>query len=443
MEHKHIFSEGYQKRKTAVLSALKREAKLSRQARAFPLSLRLTAVIAVAAVLSVGVFAAVRLIDFRMELDDDTAKIHAELHESTDASTTPNRAWNANEDEVMVRLSFGYMPEDIEPDLTANGKYGGAESSRAMTFSGFDLRICDLNTVIGNVGKAEEFTAGGNRAFLITSDSELALYTKTLYVLFEEDELIIKASVGFGISEEELKAIAAGLGIEETDDISLALPIANETGLGGTSDIPFIYISESPKAYREDLLALGESGHYDFLSSYDDITVEKAELFDSIASLNQEYLTNSGRELLRSMTDAEGSFIPYKRTMVDNEAGKFGETTEVTKRLVVFTVKLKEVWEVDDVEPNPLAFMQTFKLGRLVTNEDGTIERNYAIGTAVIDRTPGTNAGTAEAIYREPLGDDTYRIAYLIDDDQLDSELLLDSRYAEIYYVIPVDSLVD
>ncbi len=404
---------------------------------------RVAAVFACVIALSVSVYAAAELISFYMEREDDTAKIHAVLNETVDTSTTPNRAWNANEDEVMVKLSFGYMPEDIAPDLTANGKYGGKENNRAMTFSGFDLRIGDLDALIGNVGKAEEFTAGGKRAFLMTSDSEMALYNKTLYVLFEEEQLVIKASVGFGITEDELKTIAEGLTVEETDDISLALPISNEVGLGGNAnDIPFEYIIENPKVYREDLLKLGESGHYENEFDYADITVEKAEIFDSIAPLNMNLMDSFGLEQIEDMTDAKGNFIPYKRTMVDNYAGKFGETEEVTKQLVVFTVKLKEVMKVDDADPYPLAFLQAFKLTKLVTNEDGTIVGNYDVGTAVIDRTPGTDAGTTEPIYREPLGDDTYRIAYLIDNDQFDGELLLESRYAEIYYVIPVESLI-
>ncbi len=403
----------------------------------FRMCVRIAAVLVCVVVLSIGIHAAVELISFYMEREADTTKIHAGLNETADTSPAPNRAWNASEGEVMIKLVLYYMPEDIKPDLTANGKYRGEENNRAITFSGYDLRICDLDTVIGDTGKAEEFTAGGNRAFLVTSDSEIAVFNKNLYVLLEKEQMVIAASVGYGISEEEIKSIVAGLTIEETNDISLALPILNEVRSDNAPDIPFVIIDEAPKVYREDLLTLGESGHYEDMFSSNYFTVETVEIFDSLASLNTNYINSFSKKRLENMTDADGNFIPYKRTDVDSAAGKFGDTEEVTKRLVVFTVRTTEI--CTDAEPYPEAFLNTFHLTKLLTNEDGTIEGNYAPETAVINRVPGTDAGTTEIVYLEPLGDDTYRIAYIIDDDQLDGELLLESRYAEIYYAFTVE----
>ncbi len=408
------------------------------------IGVRLAIAAACVLVLSIGVYATAQLVGFYMERDGDNVNIGATLDRENPAeSEGPNRAWNANEDEVMIKLDFSYMPEDITPDLTANGKYDGAENNRAMTFSGFDLRICDLNTVIGNIAKAEEFMAGENRAFLLTSESEIAVYNKALYVLFEDEQLVIKATVGCGITEDELKAIAAGLSVVETDDVTLAIPISNEVGLGDISaSVSDVLIIEGPKAYREDLISVGDSAHYDSYFHYDDVTVLGVEVFDNISSLNKNCLYSHGAELLQKMTDPAGNLIPYKRTEVDIEAGKFGETVEVTKKLIVVTYKCTEVLKTDEGEVYPMAFLNSFTFEKLIEKEDGTVVHDETFSRFVIDRTPGTHSGTAEPIYGEQIDGDTYRYAYLIDEDQLDGELFLASYYAEIYYLIPVEDLI-
>ncbi len=402
------------------------------------------ALIAVACilVLSVGVYATAHLVGFYMEKDGDTANIHATLdRESLTASEAPNRAWNANEDEVMVKLNFAYMPEDITPDLTANGKYGGAENNRSMTFSGYDLRISDFDVSMVGVCDAEGFDAGGNKAVLLTYDSEIMLYNKALYILFEDENIMLKAYVGCGITDDEIKAIAAGLSIEETDDITLALPILNEVGLGDTTEIPFVITTGNAEIFRDDLLSVGDSAHYEDLYNYDDVAVLSVEILDSIVSLDKNCFYSNGVKLLSTMADSSGNLIPYKRTQVDREAGKFGETVEVTKKLIVVTYKCTEGLKTDEGVLYPMAFLNNFILGRLVEKEDGTVGHDCTYSAAVIDSTPGTHPVTVEPIYAEQLSEDTYRYAYLIDEDLLYGELLLASEHAEIYYVIPVDEL--
>ncbi len=400
---------------------------------------RIALIAACVALLSVGVYAATEIAHFYMEQDGSEIHVSAGLDSTiADNVEEPNRAWNADEGELMVKLDFAYLPDDITPDLTANGKYDGTDNTRAMTFKAHDLRISDLDTVRDGYESVEEFMAGENRAYLLTSDSEIALYNKYIFILFEEEHLVIEAYVGCGISENEIKEIASGLSVVETDDVAEALPIANEVRGGDTSDIPDVFYSPAPKVYREDLLAVGDSAHYeDYFGDHRDMTVLSVELADGISSLDRSLISSYAMKKIEKMIDENGNFVPYNRTELDHENGKFGESKTVTKKLVIVTIDLVG----PDNRADAFAFLQSFTLERLVDNGDGTVKGDSSPIECVIDRNIGLNCGSIEPIYREQISDTMYRIAYFIDDDQLSDELFFDSYFAKISYAFDVSEI--
>ncbi|MBP3368890.1 MAG: hypothetical protein J6L71_05600, partial [Clostridia bacterium] len=400
---------------------------------------RIALIAACVALLSVGVYAATEIAHFYMEQDGSEIHVSAGLDSSiADNVEEPNRAWNADEGELMVKLDFAYLPDDITPDLTANGKYDGADNTRAMTFMAHDLRISDLDTVRDGYESVEEFMAGENRAYLLTSDSEIALYNKYIFILFEEEHLVIEAYVGCGITEDEIKEIASGLSVVETDDVSEALPIANEVRGGDTSDIPDVFYSPAPEIYREDLLTVGERAHYeDYFGDHRDITVLDVTIEDGISSLDRSLISSYAMDKIEKMIDEDGRFVPYNRTELDRENGKFGESKSVTKKLVVVTVEL----DGPDSREDAFSFLQSFTLNRLVERDDGTITGDSTPIECIIDHNLGLNCGSIEPIYREQVRDTTYRIAYFIDDDQLSDELFFHSYFAEICYSFDVNEI--
>ena len=401
--------------------------------------LRVALIAACLLMLSIAVYATAGIVGFYMERESDGIHVSAGLESTVkDNIIEPDRAWNADEGEIMIKLDFAYLPEDITPNHTANGKYHGSDNTRAMTFLAHDLRISDLDTVMDGFGSAEEFSAGENRAFLFTSDSEIALYNKYLFVLFEDEHLVVQAYVGCGITEVEIKSIASGMKIVETLDVMEALPIGNEIRGGDESDIPEVFISPSTEVYRSDLLAIGESAHYeDYFGDHRDMTVTDVTIEEGITSLDRSLITNSGLTKIEKMIDESGNFVPYNRVVLDYENGKFGESKNVVKKLIVVTVELTG----PDSREDAFAYLQSFSLSRLVERNDGTIMGDSSPIECAIDYNLGVNAGSIEPIYREQVGDTTYRIAYLIDGDQLVDELLFESYFAEIYYAFDVSEI--
>ncbi len=442
MNERHNFSDKYNTKKTALIGALNDEAFLGGQKQSIGhIPQRILCIAAVAVLLTVSVCAAVHLVDFSLFEDGNEAHINAGLTGPADTSE-PLRSWNSDEGEISIRLDFAYMPDDMTEDMTANGKWGGDDVSRAITFSGFDLRRSDLDSVIGGVESTEQITVGEHKAYFIRSASEIALYDKTAFVLFEEEQLVIKAYVTYGIAEDELKAILSGMSIEETDDVSLALPITNETG-SDNIDIPDVMVVEKEKIYYNDLKKIGDTAEYAFGPEGEapwikyGITVEGFEIRDSFAGLSASAIER--KDIVEKFTDDEGNLIPYKRTEIIrgdgvNTFGSFGETVEMTKRLVLVTVRIEDFYS--NAGESPQLYLRSYSLYGLEKDENGLVKNYGRMGDWAIDSTPGTYSECNEVVYNEHLGGDLYRIGYILDTDELGGELLFSGFTPKIHYVL-------
>ena len=444
MKEQHNFSRDYENRKRAILAALDdtREVKTG---RAGGIALKMIAVAALVSVLTVGVFAAAGLIEFGIKHDGDELKISAKLPDNADADTSsseskPLRSWNAAEGEVSVKLNFGYMPADMTEDGTAPYKYSDEDFTRAMTFVGHDLRRSDFESILAGADSYTELNEGGGRAYIVYWDSETTFYNRKLYVLFEEAELLVSAYVSYGITDDELRAIAANMTAVETDDVSEALPIGNEFSENGENGQSDVFYVENPPEYYADLLSLGETGRYDGYYDSADVTVRSIEYYDSMADFDVSCIIN--QSFVENFADESGSLIEYNRTEMilgDGETtfNKWGETTPMTKKLVVVTLTLDyEYGGEADLSKFELEapFLHSFSLGKLVLLENGEVELDYK--DYYYNRTPGKMATSREPVYREYLGDNTWRLGYLLDTDALDGELYFYSEYAEIGYTL-------
>ncbi len=397
---------------------------------------KVTIITALIAVMSIGVFAASELILFHIKKKDNTVIINAQIPSEIKDSDAPLRTWNSNSEngEISVRLGFEYLPEDLKESDNATHKYGGKESNRAITFTGFDLRRSDLNTVIKNIKCAQKFYAGDKKAYIISSDT-VSTYNKDLYVLFEKEQIVVHGIVGYGINEDEIKQIAEGMYIYNTNDIDHALPISNETENIST-DIPFIYTHENPKVYRQDLLKIGETGSHKNEFWQFEITVESFKTLNSINGFEKHI---HKKDFANKFDDENGLLIPYKRTeiLISGEIEKgekprkhFGNTDEAIKKFVIVTINAK--CDNEDIEP----IINTFSLGGLLEEEDGSIIRTQGRQNFCIDSTPGNNADFHEHIYFKNLGSGRFELGFLLDSDECENELYFYSHEAEIYYVL-------
>lgn len=438
MKNNHTFSESYEKRKEAVRAALKRESALCEKKSTLSLPRltgRILAATAIVSVLAVGTLAASRFIDFRAVQEGDHVTVHAGLNHSDETANPaekPYRSWRAENGEISIRLNIPDLPADMEEDKTANGKYRSSDNSRSMTVNGIDLRRSDLDHLVEGASETKRLTAGG-REIVVVEKGEADYYNRIAFIVFEEEELVLKAWVSWGITDEELLTLASTLSVEETADVTLALPIQNEAdGTGAISGQPDVYFREDDPIYEADLLAIGESARDD--TDWFTLTVNGVSVYDNVNVLDPDCILSADK--VAKFTNENGDFIPYSRTpvIVDENGKRFGDSETVTKKLYVVTLTTSELnlgeFKAEDRYPMLRASVNGFNLyGYTVT--DGEVHR--ISDNTVIDRRPGDSANSVEIIYREDLGNGQWKVGYLVDDDIAEGSLVLGSDTDKLY----------
>ena len=443
MRDKHIFSKSYLDRKEAVLHALRREEAEAQKSKTAFLSrtpLKVLASVAILSALTVSVYAAVQWIDFRMEQNGDEVRIHAGLNETGKNTTSneekPLRSWRAEDGEISVSLHIPDLPTDMSEDMTANGKYRSEDGSRSITINGIDLRRSDLDQLISGATATNQFEAG-EKALYVVAKGEADFYNRIAYVVFEEDELVLKLWVSYGITDEELSGLVSTMKLEYTTDALLAIPIQNEMTDNSDVDIPFVYVNEDDPINEADLLEIGESARDD--NDWYTATVNAVEVYDNTNVLNPTNILR--KDFVEQFTDTSGNLVPYNRTeliMTVEEDGTatraFGETVTAKKKLYVVTLTMADFTMNDlsdaDREDMLKACVNSFNLCSY-TVENGVIQMQ--LSNAVVDRKPNAYAVSSEIIYREYLGNDQWKVAYLIDEDAAEGNLALEQYTGKIY----------
>jgi len=442
MGDKHIFSKSYTERREAVLHALRREETLEaeKKSRFFThTSIKIMASVAILSVLTVSVYAAVQWIDLRMEQNGDEVRIHASLNEtgeSTGNEEKPLRSWRAEDGKISVSLQIPDLPADMSEDQTANGKYHGEDSSRSMTINVIDLRRSDLDQLIGGATNTKQLDVGG-KAMYVVEKGEANYYNRTAYIVFDEDELVLKLWVSYGITDAELSALASTMTLEYTTDALLAIPIQNELSGTANIDIPDVYYHPYDPIYVADLIEIGQSVRDE--NDWYTTTVDAVEVYDNINILNPNYILRN--DFIERFTDASGNLVPYNRTEVicTVEEGKqatkqFGETVSAKKKLYVVTLTMEDVTmdEIPEAERERMlkACVNGFDLDPY-TVADGEIKMKSS--NAVVNHKPNAYADSSEIIYREYIGNNQWKVAYLIDESDAEGNLVLNQYTGKIY----------
>ena len=439
MKEIHVFSDRYNDRKRAVVSALRsyESGQTLTCAKKMRLPIRMLIPVAIIAAVSVSAFSAVKWIEFRIERDGDRVNVHAGVNETANMEERPLISWRSDDGEISVKLNIPDLPADMSPNMTANGKYGGADSSRSLTFSVVDLHRSDIDQITAGVTDVERFDADG-RAVCVIKTGEANYYNRTAYMAFEREAIVLKIWVSYGVTDEELTEMLTSLTLEKTDDPSVAVPVLNE--LTDANDAPDIFERESTTQYVSELSDIGESIR-DTNECFT-ATVKSVEVFDDAKTLDFKHVIY--KDMFYRFVNADGTLRPFERTMVNtifNDDGsfvkEFGESVKMKKKLYVVTLAVTDLNFSDLNEADRLDMLQAcingFDLDGYTT--DGG-EIKITSFNAVADRTLGQYTGNGEMVYRQALGDGLWKVAFLIDEDIAEGNLVLHSYTSEIYIKI-------
>ena len=439
MKEIHVFSDRYNDRKSAVMSAL-RSYELEQTltcAKKMCLSTRMLISAAIIAAVSVSAFAAAKWIEFRVERDGDRVNVHAGVNETVNVEERPHISWRPDDGEISVKLNIPDLPADMSPNMTANGKYGGADSSRSLTFSVVDLHRSDIDQITAGVIDVERFDADGREVCVIKT-GEANYYNRTAYMFFEREAIVLKIWVSYGVTDEELTAMLTSLTLEQTDDPFEAVPVLNE--LTDANDAPDIFERESTTQYVSELSYIGESIR-DTNERFT-ATVKSVEVFDDAKTLDFKHVIY--KDMFYRFVNADGTLRPFERTMVNtifNDDGsfvkEFGESVKMKKKLYVVTLAVTDLNFSDLNEADRLDMLQAcingFDLDGYTNDGD---EIKITSFNAVADRKLGQYTGNGEMVYRQALGDGLWKVAFLIDEDIAAGDMVLHSYTSKIYVKI-------
>lgn len=364
----------------------------------------------------------------------------------TDIVITPNdnnttQNISSNFEFKPVKLSFTYLPEGSVASEGDDSKYHvptdedplakGVSPWLYKLDANEDFILSTLFTT-----DAEEFSVGDNRAFLITKDDSYT-YNKEIYVLFEEEHYLAGAFLGYDITTEEAKKIAAGITLEETDAeyatyaYSFAEDLALQAELQTKSETNNQQTQANSQPHTYTYTSIGDNIQCD-VYPYCKVTVEKVEFLDSINGLKTDCFYDID---YKKITDSNGNLIPFQRKLWKTGDGvntihELIEEKEVNQKLVYLTIRVTNSSGTDITNFDTLNEIWYMKedSNKTLINCTEEIVNNYDYEPYTTHCLPvyfdaSTNPTDDHLRYTTdiPAGESiTYHVAYLVDEEFTD-----------------------
>lgn len=454
-----IFSEGYVRKKEAMLRCLRKAEKTEVSVSiGRPARILLSAAV-ICVMLTVTAFAAVKMGVFSISREETKTVVQIGNTDNVTEDVVTKDSYNQitflsehEEKGEIPSLIFhrDYMPSEAEESMEGGEiKYGDYDKGTSLSFNVVYLGGEGFTLNLGADADVEEFEANGHSALLI-SRGETLHFNKILTVYFEDEDVLAMCYAGYGISVDEMKNIAEGLWLEETEDATLAYSIVHNYGavtLGETLSHQPAYqplktaekITFGHKLIFSDTSFRGD-GSDDYTAVSADIEVTPVD----ISILDDALKLDSGRlkEEFPEYIDELGGFISYPRTELVKNGGAigdgFGETELVRKKLVLVELKLKNTSDIP---------VWTYAVGDIQLHLGD--EENLII-SYVYDNTPQKYSTTSVIAYYDAGGEGksfyktgleageeiTCHIGFLVDEDMLDEAYVLFGKVnGERYYL--------
>lgn len=211
-------------------------------------------------------------------------------------------------------------------------------------------------------------------------------------------------------------------------------------GDGSSIDLPATVVGKGDPVYEKDLASVGElvrDENGDFSLSVDGVSI-----YDNVKTLDPDCFIR--RDMVDRFTDNAGNLIAYNRTQIvwletpgREPAKAYREGVLTEKKLYVLTLSLSDL-NLDKYSEECREAMLCAAVNSLCLN--GYAKRSGEIDiltmTAVVDQKESESVCNHEIVYREYLGDGKWKIAFLLDSDIAEKELVLNCEVSKIYVKI-------
>lgn len=328
LDEHHEFSDTYKHKKKLFMEEIKAK---EEQPKAKPKKHRL---FIAAACLLIGIptsaYGAAKVFDMMIQ------KQNYEVNISVTNTDTNNQ-------DIWYKLKIANLPEDmVEVRNTGGLKYSYKDNYAQGGFTFYLTRVgekTDFQTLY--VNNYEEKEINGRKAVIINNDSgnESMMFDRQVYLLFEDEGIMVECSVGADVDENVMMQVLEGISLVPTSkEKATFIMDTDEAKINDADDqteefkvIPLnkdsnrlFHVGEVVPVTIDELVS-ESNGTISRLATLE-YTVNKVEIYDSIKDFKQENFNESalGRLDHYSAVDQDKNLIPYKRNVYKLGNGKDG-----------------------------------------------------------------------------------------------------------------------
>ncbi|MGX7418004.1 hypothetical protein ACWOFR_04275 [Carnobacterium gallinarum] len=335
------------------------------------------------------------------------------------------------------QLVIADLPENMEAMNNESLKYSFKDNYGKGGFSFLLWRVGKKNEFIAeNTKDYVEKEINGKKAIIVNVDNgiEKLSFNKHIYLVFEEEGIVVESYVGSDVSDEQMMAVLGSISFKPTTK-EVASYIRDYDSERSTNQIPASVADRKIVPLEKESKKLFKVGQKIPITTFEgsklDYTIEKVEVFDSLVNFKEESFNPFILERLNEANamDQAKNLIPYQRSEFKAGDGKntINELTNKTliKPKFVFittSVKNMKTKATEEIYMTPsLEILKSEKNGWTFAQKNGTFENG--IKTGEVDYLEP--AGEGKAFYNigrlAPGKTITIKLGYLVDEDKLDS----------------------
>lgn len=417
VDEEHIFSDSYLTKKQLFMREIKKTTQETHSKRSKKRFLITAACLLLA--IPTTAFAATKMYELIVQ------KQNYEVTVSVNKSAAPKK-------DTWYQLVLNNLPSQMEVvKHTDSMKYSIKRNPEKGGIS-FNLWKLGENSDFSTVYSSgyQELEINHKKAVIVTKDK--GDFNRQVFLLFEEEGLMLESYIGSDISEEEMLTVLKGISLKPVSK-EQASPISeyNQDLLGtkgNLSEPTIIPLKENSK----QLVKIGQQIPIQ-LENQLEYTVEKVELFNSIKGFDLAEFNEFGLSVLNERQAlTQDNFLPYQRNVYQLGDGKESVDTLVDSKqtnlkfvYLTTTIKNKEDKATEDIYMHPSLQVLKFENGGWTYARTAGLFEETAMTTEVDYLEPH---GEGKSFYNigsiSPNQTKQVKIGFFVDEDKLDSIFL-------------------
>ncbi|MGO5010674.1 DUF4367 domain-containing protein [Niallia sp. Sow4_A1] len=345
-----------------------------------------------------------------------------------------------NKRDTWYKMKVGYLPENMEANDSFGMKYSFKDNYAQGGFSFILWRLggnSDFQTLYAKGYKEKEIN--GRKAVIVNKDTgnKNVIFDRQVFLLFEEEGMMIQSYVGNDVSDEQMMKVIEGLSLEATTEEKASYTVDYDGSLFSKEKGPTESHVIPLKKDSNQLFRVGQTVpvtvDVEKMEKLEYV-IEKVEVFNSIKDFEIGNFNELGLGILseNKALDQTNKLLPYKRDTYKVGNGKdtvdeLVETQLVNLKFVYLTTTVKNIGKQATEEIYMHPSLQVLKFEKNAWNyagEVGIAEDSIMTGEVDYLEPHGEGKGFYNIGNIQPGQTIKVHLGYFVDEDKLDSIFL-------------------